>query len=414
MYTTKKVKKNNLKFKSDIEKLKYREQLLELVKKNGLELKNALAFKNDKEIVMESILNNPESLQYASKDMRRCKEIACVAVSKDYKTLRFYINKNSNECVIKASLDNFISLRSPDVTEAFSISTYTEHNSDYNEHNADYYYSRPYDNYSDYIIYINSEKRLKRKLIYNFHPFEKRVDAWHPFEICNEKVINNKELVEIAISKWWPALKYASDNLREDNDIICICVKQSIKSLQYISNEKQLENKEFIKKILIKEIQYDPTLIMYVSNKLIASSFMSDDIEVKINILYYYIKEEEELSSTSDKFRFKLSYLFQDLFKDDLTKISLVIIIHLHKINILENILYPTLLCLNKTKENINEDIILYIFTFLGCDFKEIKNNIINKNHCSIYHSSMDEKYKKGIELIDYTRKLWKKYCNNK
>ena len=68
-------------------------------------------------------------------------------------------------------------------------------------------------------------------------------------EFASDELKNDKEIVLLAISQYGEALYYASDELRNDKEIVMAAIKQDGEVLEYASNELR-KDKEFILQVV--------------------------------------------------------------------------------------------------------------------------------------------------------------------
>jgi hypothetical protein len=145
--------------------------------------------------------------------------------------------------------------------------------------------------------------------------------AWY-IKYASDEIRDDEEVLSIAVKSDVYAFKYASDRLRNDKDFVLPLIKQSRYIVQYVGSgiNSIMADKEFILESIVNEnavqiLQYisyelkqDKELLLALvkANPKVIFAFpknLKDDFEVLVEMEKYYKENPEDIEDLNDEFK---------------------------------------------------------------------------------------------------------------
>lgn len=269
-----------------------KEFILNAVKENGFALKHAnFDLQNDSEVVLEAVKNSGSSLGFASKNLRDSKEIVLAAVNQNSEAIKFASEtlRNDNDVGISVGKNTYaIQYLSTDARKYAQKIRQEEYNHDreiqaFIIKNA--VYKEPAKVESKEISSPRfpelAEKMKLSQLLKEFYSDSNTTPSFNEavkdpnfilhvvkkdgnyLKYASEEIKNNQEIVLEATKNDVKSFKYASDTLKNDREVVYENVKKDGNILFYASDA--LKND---KKIVLEAVKNNGNSLKYASKEL--------------------------------------------------------------------------------------------------------------------------------------------------
>jgi hypothetical protein len=192
--------RKNIKADEEVSK-RYREIVLEAVRKNFYELKNVSEeLRGDRQVVMEAVKQNGVALQYASEELRGDRQVVMEAVKQDGRALQYASEglRGDRQVVMDAVKQNAAALQ-----------------------------------------YASEELRGDREFV--MAAVKQNAAA---LQYASEELRGDREVVMEAVKKIGWALGFASNTLQADKEVVMEAVKKDCRALQYASEKLRRDIKK--------------------------------------------------------------------------------------------------------------------------------------------------------------------------
>lgn len=213
--------------------------MIKAVKQDGLFLQYASEeLKNNKKVVIEAVKQNGFALKFASKTLQNNQKVVLIATKDDGRALQYASDelKANKKVVLQAVRQNGLALQyaSYELRNSYQV-LFDAINQEVR--------ALKYVSYKIKKQFISELKTISKLEIKNIKKSESKIKQLSKNGLLLEnypELQNNKEAVLIAVRQNGLALQFASEELKDDYEVVFKAVKEDYTSLRFITNEKML------------------------------------------------------------------------------------------------------------------------------------------------------------------------------